>query len=286
MDEERVHRGSCRAHHERRYVDDDCPAKQREQKEMTVHTEARREVFDDLAAEAAALDAVLTTLPDEAWLRPSAAASWTVADVMLHLAQTEEMAAAACGGQPPRWRGYGDTVDAAMDALVRSERLTPQQILTRWRAAGRASLTELRRADPGQRLGWVASTVKPATLATTRLAEHWAHALDIVEPLGIDYPDTARLRHIAWLGHSTLPYAFRLAGRQPREVYCELAAPDGATWTFGDADAGSSITGSAAAFCRVGAQRLAPHNSGLVARGPDGHAALHVLRNYAATAVD
>jgi hypothetical protein len=36
--------------------------------------------------------------------------------------------------------------------------------------------------------------LKPATLATTRLAEHWAHGLDITRPLGIAFPDTARLR--------------------------------------------------------------------------------------------
>ena len=57
--------------------------------------------------------------------------------------------------------------------------------------------------------------LKPATLATTRLAEHWAHALDIVEPLGIPFPDTDRLRHIAWLGHGTLPYAFGLPASRP-----------------------------------------------------------------------
>ena len=36
----------------------------------------------------------------------------------------------------------------------------------------------------------MAGPVKPATLATTRLAEHWAHGLDITGPLGIDFPDT------------------------------------------------------------------------------------------------
>jgi hypothetical protein len=39
--------------------------------------------------------------------------------------------------------------------------------------------------------------LKPATLATTRLTEHWAHALDITGPLGIELPDTGRLRHVA-----------------------------------------------------------------------------------------
>jgi uncharacterized protein (TIGR03084 family) len=130
---------------------------------------------------------------------------------------------------------------------------------------------------------WVAAALKPRTLGTTRLAEHWAHALDIVGPLGIDYPDTARLRHIAWLGHSTLPYAFGLIGEPAHPVHCELSAPDGALWTFGPPDAGSRITGPAGAFCRVGARRLAAEESGLETRGPHAAAALRVLRNYAET---
>ena len=133
-------------------------------------------------------------------------------------------------------------------------------------------------------MAWAAAPLKPATLATTRIAEHWAHALDIVEPLAIPFPDTDRLRHIAWLGHGTLPYAFALAGEPARVVRCELTAPDGASiWTLRAPPTPTpAITGAAGAFCRVGAQRLAPADSGLVTTGPYGAAALAVLRNYAA----
>jgi uncharacterized protein (TIGR03084 family) len=168
-----------------------------------------------------------------------------------------------------------------MAAMVRAEAAEPPEIFQRWRAARRAAVRALRTADPQQPLRWVTSSLKPRTLATTRLAEHWAHALDITEPLGITYPDTMRLRHIAWLGHSTLPYAFRLAGQPAAEVYCELTAPDGSSWRFGDPAAESAIVGAAGAFCRVGAQRLAPAESGLQARGPRGDDALRLLRNYA-----
>lgn len=241
------------------------------------------EIFDDLEAEQDQLDAVLSGLPESDWLRASGAAGWTVADVVLHLAQTEEAVAAnaAAGEDAMDWHQYGDNVDEAMDALVRAERGAPAEIYARWRTARRAAVSALRRADPQRRLGWVTSPLKPTTLATTRLAEHWAHALDITVPLGVDYPDTARLRHIAWLGHTTLPYAFALAGEQPGEIHCELTAPDGTTWRYGSSDADSSITGPAGAFCRVGAQRLAPEDSGLAARGPQGMAALRVLRTYA-----
>jgi uncharacterized protein (TIGR03084 family) len=125
--------------------------------------------------------------------------------------------------------------------------------------------------------------LKPKALATTRIAEHWAHMLDITEPLGLDYPDTDRLRHIAWLAHRTLPYGFAIAGKEPADVYAALTAPDGrTTWEFGSAEAASSIRGTAGEFCRVGVQRLAPEDSHLETSGPAGTTALRVLRNYAA----
>jgi uncharacterized protein (TIGR03083 family) len=119
-------------------------------------------------------------------------------------------------------------------------------------------------------------------LATTRLAEHWAHALDVVEPLGIALPDTDRLRHIAWLGHATLPYALRLEGIDPFPVRATLAAPTGATFVLGPPDAPATVDGDLGAFCRVGARRLTAEASGLTTNGPDAVAALRVLRNYAA----
>jgi len=240
------------------------------------------DVLDDLEAEQDGIERILLTLTDEQWRTESGAPGWTVADVVLHLAQSEEAVAlsASGGGDELNWHRFGATVDEAMATLVRTESGAPP--LPRWQAARRASVAALRAADPQTPLRWVAASLKPRTLATTRLAEHWAHALDITGPLGIDYPDTARLRHIAWLGHGTLPYAFSLTGEPNHPVYCELTAPDGSTWTYGPPDAPSVISGPAGAFCRVGARRVTAEESGLTTTGPHALAALRVLRNYAA----
>ena len=58
-------------------------------------------IFDDLEAEQEQLHAVLAGLTEEQWLAPSAAAGWSVADVMLHLAQTEEGVIASAAGTFP-----------------------------------------------------------------------------------------------------------------------------------------------------------------------------------------
>jgi uncharacterized protein (TIGR03084 family) len=239
-------------------------------------------IFDDLEAEHERLERILDDLNDDAWVSPSAAAGWSVADVVLHLAQTEEAVVASIAGTAGAngWQP-GESVDEQAERMVQSQRAAPAAVFERWRTARRAAVSALRAADPDGRVPWAAAPLKPATLATTRLAEHWAHGLDITDPLAIPFPDTDRLRHIAWLGHASLPYAFALAGDQAHDVFCELTAPDGSTWTYGPPDADSTISGLASAFCRVGAQRLAPDESGLVATGPYGDAALRVLRNYA-----
>jgi uncharacterized protein (TIGR03084 family) len=240
-------------------------------------------IIDDLIAEQDRLEAILGGLDDEAWRSASGAPGWSVADVVLHLAQTEEgvVATASRTDEPGTWR-TGESVDGQVERMVGAERSEPVVVFERWRAARRAAVAALRAADPDMRLAWAAAPLKPATLATTRLAEHWAHGLDITDPLGIPYPDTERLRHIAWLGHATLPYAFTVAGQEPHDVHCELTAPDGSTWRYGPEDADSTISGPAGAFCRVGARRLSPDESGLVTSGPHAAAALRVLRNYAA----
>jgi uncharacterized protein (TIGR03084 family) len=241
-------------------------------------------VIDDLAAEQERLESLLAGLSEEQWSAPSAAAGWSVADVVLHLAQTEELVSAsiANAGRADLWERGDQPLDDAVDDAVRAERAPAEAIFRRWQSARRAAIDALRTADPAQRVPWAATPLKPAVLATTRLAEHWAHGRDITGPLGLSFPDTARLRHIAWLGHRTLPYAFEVARLAPHEIRCELSGPDGESWTYGPESADSVVRGPAGDFCRVGARRLAPADSRLVAEGPHAAESLTVLRNYAA----
>ncbi|MEZ5097165.1 MAG: maleylpyruvate isomerase family mycothiol-dependent enzyme [Nocardioides sp.] len=244
-------------------------------------------VLEDLAAEQRQLDRLLAGLRPDQWARPSACSGWTVADVVLHLAQTEEAVVAAlragadASAGAVDWAGLGSTVEAAMAAYVDAERGSVQTLLARWRAAAASSLQALRAADPDRRVQWVTNAMKPASLATTRLAEHWTHGHDIADPLGSAYADTERLRHVAWLGHATLAYAFAEAGERPIPVRCRLLGPDGGVWDLGPASAEVVITGSGVDFCRVGARRLGPAEADLEAVGPGADRVLARLRNFA-----
>jgi uncharacterized protein (TIGR03084 family) len=242
------------------------------------------EIVDDLAAEQERLESLLAELTEAQWAGPSAAPGWSITDVVVHLAQTEELVTATLttGERGDTWERGGRALDDVVDEVVRTDRAPAAEVFDRWRRARRTALDALRTADPDRRVPWADWPLRPAALATTRLAEHWAHGLDITAPLGLPFPDTDRLRHIAWLGHRTLPYAFAKNGLEPHDVYCELTGPDGTVWTYGSADADSAIRGSAGEFCRVGARRLAPDATRLVATGPHAADALRVLRNYAA----
>jgi uncharacterized protein (TIGR03084 family) len=260
-------------------------------------------VFDDLEAEQDRLADILAGLSAAQWATSSLAAGWTVRDVVLHLAQGEEMAVARLsGGRNPAAHDPaqgqhgqedqedqdgqdGRAVEQIMAALVEADPATPAQALRRWQQARGPAMDLLRAADPQRRIEWAAAPLKPAALATTRLAEHWTHGLDVTGPLDIDFPDTARLRHVAWLAHRMLPYAYGLAGQPAAEIRAELTAPDGTTtWEFGPPGAASAITGDAGVFCRVAAQRLPAAEAakaGLRTSGPDGARALALIRTYA-----
>ena len=61
----------------------------------------------------------------------------------------------------------------------------------------------------------------------------------------------------------------------------ELAAPDGATWTFGPADAADRVTGPALDFCLLVTQRRHRADLALVATGPTADEWLDVAQAFA-----
>ena len=165
-------------------------------------------IFDDLAAEQERLEKILFGLDEAQWMSPSGAEGWSIADVVLHLAQSEEGVAATATHQQPRvglGAVGGDTMDGRAAEAVRMERAAPAEAFARWQRARRRRWLRCG-SRPATSLQWVTGPVKPATLATTRLAEHWAHGLDITGPLGIEFPDTERLqaRRLASAPHAAV----------------------------------------------------------------------------------
>jgi uncharacterized protein (TIGR03084 family) len=237
-------------------------------------------VIEDLVAEYDNLESILANLNATQWLVPSGAPGWTIRDVVVHLWATEQQVVSTLKRPSQQWTNRDDALDVEMDRAVRADNASPQEVFGRWSTVRRRSVEALRIADPDIRVAWAAAPLRPATLATTRLAEHWAHMLDITLPLGIGVENTNRLRHIAWLGHSTLPYAFGLHGEQAPPIRAELVLPDGDLFVLGP-DSNSIIRGPIGEFCRVGAQRMRVADSSLTTTDQPAASALQVLRNYA-----
>jgi uncharacterized protein (TIGR03084 family) len=226
------------------------------------------------------------------WARPTRCEGWDVTAVLLHLAQTDELAAASARGeldaQPDGFIGDPATrtrsVDEAAAAQVEVERAAGgDAIRARWHAASRDMQATFETGDPHRRVTWVSGQLSLHTLVATRLSECWIHTDDIASALDIELAPTDRLRHIARLAWRTLPYAFERAGRTMHgPVALELRGPGGEEWHFDPEDrAVTTISGSAAEFCEVAARRMDPGATDLVGDGPDATAVLELVRTYA-----
>jgi uncharacterized protein (TIGR03084 family) len=244
------------------------------------------EMLDDLAAESAEVDALVADLPPAAWATLTPAAGWTVAHQVGHLAWTDAAAHLAMT-DPDAFTDHLARAMSELDSFVdrgAEEYLDdPATMLSRWRAGRAQVLADLAAVPPGEKVAWYGTAMAAPSLATARLMETWAHGLDIADALGVVRAPTARLRHIAHLGHRTLGYAFAAHGQpMPTEpVRLELTAPDSTQWTFGSADATNRVTGPALDFCLLVTQRANRADLALTAEGTVADAWLDVAQAFA-----
>jgi len=234
------------------------------------------------------LEELLKSLPAERWSSATPAVGWDVRDQVSHLADTEEIAHDTATGGPralaaetERLRNRGGVIPYG---VARGRQLTPAEVLDWWTSAARHNRAALRGLEPTARVPWGLGMGLRA-FVTARLMEHWAHGLDIRAAVGAPAVDTERLQHIAWIGHSALPYAFRVAGVEPpagHTLRLELLGPGGETWTYGPSDATDSITGAGAAWCRRAVQRIDPAEArtSLEAEGPLAQLAIEHARAF------
>jgi uncharacterized protein (TIGR03084 family) len=248
------------------------------------------DLLQALREQHAELEGHLTDLPEDDWHRPTRCVGWDVADVVLHLAQTDEWAVASLRDEfeesvaGATGRTAVGSVDDAAELMVAAERgRSAAMLFDRWRNAGVDLRDELQTADPHRRVTWVTNRLSVQTLANTRLSEAWIHSDDVAEALGKPLVATDRLRFIARLAWRTLPYAFAREGREPPgAVAFELRAPTGEMWEFvPDAEPETVIRGQAAELCAVAARRVESDATGLRGDGPDAVAVLELVRTYA-----
>ena len=215
---------------------------------------------EDLAAEGNFLDGVVTDHQPDFEL-PSAAPGWPIGHQIGHLIWTDRVSALACrdrAGFARQAEAFGADPERTIDAgAVRAAAGSVPEVLGTWRSARSDLIDALRAVPAGQKIPWFGPSMSPATMASVRIMETWAHGVDVTDAVGLDPSATARLWHIAHLGVHTRDFAFSLHGmRSPSAPFrVELTAPSGETWCWGPATAADRITGSALDFCLLVTQR-------------------------------
>jgi len=245
------------------------------------------ELLTDLRVESEELDGLVAGLPDAEWARPTPAPGWTIAHQIAHLAWTDELALLAArdpdGFTAAVGQAAGDPDVYVERAAAEGAERPPPQLLQRWRS-GRAALHDaLIAVPPGTRIVWFVTPMSPASVASARLMETWAHGLDVADSLGVRRAPTGRLRHVAHIGVRARDFAFRVNGRQPpaEPFRVELTGPAGELWTWGPPDAAQRVTGPALDFCLLATQRRHRDDLSLSATGPDADAWLDIAQAFA-----
>jgi uncharacterized protein (TIGR03084 family) len=241
----------------------------------------------DLKAEGDQLYAAVSGLDEAGWATPTPAAGWTVATQVAHLLWTDETATTAATDKE-KWDAI--VLEAIDDPLGYVDtyahevaRLQPQALLARWGAARSALAETLRAYPPGQKMPWFGPPMSPASMATARFMETWAHALDVYDALDLRPEPTDRIRNVAHLGIRTRDFSFGVHELTPpaEEFRVELTAPSGELWIWGPDDAAQGVAGSAYEFCLLVTQRIHRDDTDLHARGADAEKWLTIAQAFA-----
>ncbi|MET0627671.1 MAG: maleylpyruvate isomerase family mycothiol-dependent enzyme [Acidimicrobiia bacterium] len=246
-------------------------------------------VVDDLAAEQAALDALVAHVDEAAWETPTPAEGWNVRAQVAHLAFFDEVALVSLSGDgEARFRELGRS---RRDPEARKRTASPgegkkgAEVLAWWRDARAQEVAAFRAVDPTARVPWGPNLMAAPSLCTARLMETWAHGLDCFMALGVEPEDTDRLRHVCHITYRAIPHAFRDAKREMPgtldDLVVEVSSPSGELWRYGSPSAPQRIEGTAAEFARVGVRRMKRADAKtLRADGPLADAALDTLKAY------
>jgi uncharacterized protein (TIGR03084 family) len=244
-------------------------------------------IVEDLRTESDALDALVADLPAHRWSTPTPAPGWTIAHQIGHLLWTDRAALTSITDE----HGFADLLSAAssdpagfVDTGAEGEAgRAAAELLDDWRTTRARLHKELLAVESSRRLPWFGPPMSGASMATARLMETWAHALDVADALGVYRPGTHRLRSIAHLGVRTRDYAFAVNGLPaPAEQFrVELRAPDGSMWSWGPADAAQRVTGSALDFCYLVTQRRPRAALDIAAVGDDARRWLTIAQAFA-----
>lgn len=248
------------------------------------------ELVAELSAETEVVDGMVSGLDESGWNTPTPAAGWAIREQIAHLSWTDAQATAAATDPTvfdqvlvQAWQDPTGFVDVA----ARDEARKPSsQLLADWRHRRRALADALIEVPSGKKLPWFGPPMSPASMATARFMETWAHGLDVREALGLTYEPSDRIKHVCHLGTRTRDFSYGVHGLTPPSspFRIELTAPSGEVWEWGPEDATQSVRGPAYDFARLVTQRIHRDDTALEATGDDAEKWLSIAQAFAGPA--
>ncbi|MGH3444176.1 MAG: TIGR03084 family metal-binding protein, partial [Nocardioidaceae bacterium] len=207
------------------------------------------DVLADLDVICERLDSLVADLPEHDWCTPTPAVGWDIAHQVAHLAWTDECAVAAATDRSA-WDRLVRNAIADPEGFVdreaaRGARRSGATILARWRTSRRALGEALRAYPAEQKMPWYGPPMRPASMASARFMETWAHSRDVADALGVQLPVDDRVAHVCHIGVRARGFSFATNGQDPPpgDIRVELTLPGGGTFTDGPADAPQSVLG-------------------------------------------
>lgn len=225
-------------------------------------------LLDDLRAEQADLRGLVADADLDA---ATPAEGWDVRDAVAHLAGSDAEALKAATRPEDFVAGLVEVakdIDGFLTGQLTARRgLTREQLMADWQGGFDAMVEAFATVPAGTKVPWYGPPMSPASFATARLMEYWAHGQDVADGLAARRTPTARLRHICHLGVRTRGFAYANRGLVAPDVPVAVAltAPDGTTWTFGEGD--QRVIGPAEDFCLLVTQRRHRDDLALQAEG-------------------
>jgi uncharacterized protein (TIGR03084 family) len=244
------------------------------------------DIFADLAAEGADIDAMITPLTEAEWASPTPAPGWTVKHQIGHLIYIFG-AAGLSASDPEAFKAMAAKVGANFDAAVNAALadyldLPTGALLERWRQQRAGTIKALAAVPRDQVVPWLVRPLPPTILASAGYMEMFAHGQDVRDALGVWREPTDRIGHLFGFAMLTWDFGYQARGLATPDVQLrfELTAPSGATWAYGPEDAENRITGSAHDFCLLVVRRRHRDDLDLTATGAEADRWMDIAQAY------
>jgi len=225
----------------------------------------------DFGEEVDALHALISTIGDTDYDKPTAFKDWTTNDVLVHLHYWNKAADVSLTDTDALMAMVGGVMNAPIMRGYENSQIAERgpELLAVWYDFARDMAGRWAGLDPKQRVKWAGPDMSVRSSITARQMEHWAHGQEVFDLFGVERENTDRIRNIVVLGVNTFGWTFKVHGEEPTGEMpkLRLRAPSKAVWKYGESDS-DLIDGSAVEFCQVVTQTRNIADTGLKVSGP------------------